>query len=47
MPVDFLSLSAWLLAWGGTPVALESTGDDWKPVFNRLEGTCEVLLVNA
>src|SRR5512132_609194 len=26
---------------------MESTGDDWKPVFNMLEGTCEVWLVNA
>jgi transposase len=26
---------------------MERTGDDWKPVFNRLEGSVEVLLVNA
>jgi transposase len=26
---------------------MESTGDDWKPVFNRLEGSVEVLLVHA
>jgi transposase len=47
MTVDLLALSDWLLACGCTHVALESTGDYWKPVFNMLEGTCEVLLVNA
>jgi transposase len=47
MTVDVLALSDWLLACGCTHVALESTGDDWKPVFNILEGSCEVLLVNA
>src|SRR5262245_32043968 len=47
MPVDLLALSAWLLACGSTHVAIESTGDYWKPVFNILEGNCEVLLVNA
>jgi transposase len=47
MTVDVLALSDWLLACGGTPVAIERTGDDWKPVFTILEGTCEVLLVNA
>ena len=26
---------------------VESTGDYWKPVFNLLEGTFEVNLVNA
>jgi transposase len=47
MTVDLLVLSDWLLACGCTHVAIESTGDYWKPVFNILEGTCEVLLVNA
>jgi transposase len=47
MTVDWLALSDWLLACGCTHVASESTGDDWKPVFNILEGSCEVLLVNA
>jgi transposase len=47
MTVDLLALSDWLLACGCTHVAIESTGDYWKPVFNILEGTCEVLLVNA
>jgi transposase len=47
MAAELLALADWLLACGCTRVAMESTGDDWKPVFNLLEGTCEVLLVNA
>jgi len=47
MPVELLARSAWLLACGCTHVAIESTGDYWKPVFNILEGSCEVILVNA
>jgi transposase len=47
MTVELLALADWLLACGCTHVAIESTGDCWKPVFNILEGTCEVLLVNA
>jgi transposase len=42
-----LGLADWLLACGCTPVALESTGDYGTPVFTMLEGTFEVLLVNA
>jgi transposase len=47
MTADLLVLSDWLLACGCTHIAMESTGDYWKPVFNMLEGTFEVLLVNA
>jgi transposase len=47
MTAELLTLADWLLASGCTQVAMESTGDDWKPVFNILEGTFEVLLVNA
>ena len=47
MTAELLSLADWLLACGCTHVAIESTGDYWKPVFNILEGTFEVLLVNA
>jgi transposase len=47
MTAALLSLADWLLACGCTHVAIESTGDYWKPVFNILEGTFEVLLVNA
>lgn len=32
---------------GVTHVAMESTGEYWKPVFNILENNFEVLLVNA
>jgi transposase len=47
MTAELLALADWLLAYGCTHVAIESTGDYWKPVFNILEGTCEVVLVNA
>jgi transposase len=47
MTADLLALADWLLACGCTHVAIESTGDYWKPVFNILEGTCEVILVDA
>jgi transposase len=47
MTADLLALADWLLACGCTHVAIESTGDYWKPVFNILEGTCELILVNA
>jgi transposase len=44
---ELLALSDWLLAHGVTHVAMESTGEYWKPVFNMLEHTFEALLVNA
>jgi transposase len=44
---DLLELHDWLYEWGLTHVALESTGDYWKPVFNILEDSFEVWLVNA
>jgi transposase len=44
---DLLALSDWLAAHGVTHVAMESTGVYWKPVFNILEGRCQVILVNA
>lgn len=47
MTRDLLSLADWLLARGSTHVAMESTGEYWKPIFNILEGLVEVLLVNA
>jgi transposase len=42
-----LDLVAWLLSLQVTHVALESTGEFWKPVFNLLEGHFTVLVVNA
>lgn len=47
MTQQLLSLVDWLVAEGVTHVAMESTGVYWKPVFNLLEGLCEVILVNA
>src|SRR5215207_6961199 len=44
---ELLGLVDWLAELGVTHVAMESTGVLWKPVFNLLEGHCEVLLVNA
>lgn len=47
MTADLLTLSDWLTSQNVTHVALESTGEYWKPVFNVLEANFEVLLVNA
>jgi transposase len=47
MTADLLALADGLLTCGCTHVAIESTGDYWKPVCNILEGTCAVILVNA
>ncbi len=47
MTSDLLALSDCLMACGVTHVAMESTGEYWKPVFNILENNFEVLLVNA
>lgn len=44
---DLLRLHDWLLEWGTTHVAMESTGAYWKPVYNVLEDTFEILVVNA
>jgi transposase len=47
MTVDLRALSDWLAAAGITPVAMDSTGEYWKPLYNILEGDCTVFLVNA
>jgi transposase len=44
---DLLGLHDWLREWEVEQVALESTADYWKPVFNLLEDSFEVVLVNA
>ena len=44
---DLLKLSDWLQARECTHVAMESTGEYWKPVYNILEGHFELLVVNA
>ena len=47
MTDDLLRLSDWLISEGCTHVAIESTGVYWKPVFNILETSLAVILVNA
>lgn len=47
MTSELLELADWLGAAGCTHVAIESTGVFWKPIFNLLEGSLEVILVNA
>jgi transposase len=44
---ELLRLADWLTAAGCTHVAMESTGIYWRPVYNLLEGTFELSLVNA
>jgi transposase len=46
LTTELLQLVDWLQAWHCTHVALESTGEYWKPVYNLLEGNFSVLLVN-
>ena len=45
--LDLLQLHDWLCQWDITHVAMESTGDYWKPVYNVLEDIFELLVVNA
>jgi transposase len=47
MTAGLLALSEWLSVQGVTHVAMESTGEFWKPVYNLLEGNFELLVVNA
>lgn len=50
MTPDLLALSDWLVAGGITQVAMESTGEYWRPVYNILEGAFEpsaLWVVNA
>ncbi len=47
MTVDLLGLADWLRERAVTHVAMESTGEYWRPVFNILEAEFETLLVNA
>jgi transposase len=42
-----LLLVDWLLSLSITHVAMESTAEFWKPVYNLLEGSVTVLVVNA
>ena len=43
---ELLALADWLTEGGVTHVVMESTGVYWKPVYNLLEGSFTLLLVN-
>jgi len=47
MTADLLALGDWLHSLNVKAVAMESTGEFWKPVYNLLEGHFELLVVNA
>jgi transposase len=47
MTRDLLACKDWLESKGCTHVALESSGVYWKPVFNILEDSVEIILANA
>jgi transposase len=47
MTADILALADWLAAQEVSHVAMESTGVYWKPIWNLLEDSFELLLVNA
>ncbi len=47
MTADLLALSDWLTSLEITHVAMESTGEFWKPLYNLLEGNFTILVVNA
>jgi transposase len=47
MTADLLALADWLLAQGVTQVAMESTGEYWKPIYAILEPQLTVMVVNA
>lgn len=43
---ELLRLADWLAEEECSHVVMESTGEYWRPVYNLLEGQCEVLLAN-
>jgi transposase len=47
MTSDLLKMSDWLHHKQITHIAMESTGEYWKPVYNLLEDSFTVLVVNA
>jgi transposase len=47
MTADILALCDWLTSKQITHIAMESTGEFWKPIYNLLEGHFEILVVNA
>jgi transposase len=44
---DLVAMREWLLEMGVTHVAMESTGEYWKPVYEVLEGAVELVVANA
>jgi transposase len=44
---ELLRLADWLTAAGCTHVAMESTGVYWRPVYNLLDGSFELAVVNT
>lgn len=47
LTVGLLAMLDWFVECGCSHVAMESTGEYWRPIYNILEGNVEVLLVNA
>src|SRR2546430_11572176 len=47
MTQDLQELANWLRQFEVTQLAMESSGVDWKPVWNILEGEFTVVLANA
>lgn len=47
MTGDLLDLCEWLQSEGCTHIAMESTGVYWKPIYNILGDSFQVILVNA
>jgi transposase len=46
MTEDLEAMAAWLEECAVTHVAMESTGVFWKPIYNLLEASLTLLLVN-
>lgn len=44
---ELLNLCDWLSSCETTQVVMESTGEYWKPVYNLLESSFEVMVVNS
>src|SRR5437773_8080723 len=47
MTHELLAFADWLVEAGVTHLAMESTGEYWKPVSNLFEGLVTIFLVNA
>src|SRR5690349_3694137 len=44
---DLEAMRDWLLDMGVTHAAMEATGEYWKPVYEVLEGSAELIVANA